>query len=75
MQDMRTIIRQVQDNPRLMGQYGYLSTSEWLMLLLGVGTKSSIAKLADTSCPTIPEAWQRIGPTGQAVVLEAWKEE
>lgn len=73
MQDLAAIIDRVRENPRLLNQYGYLSTSEWLIVCLGVGTKHSIAKLADGRFQTIPEAWQRIGAEGQAIVTEAWE--
>jgi hypothetical protein len=72
MQDMRSIIGQVRENPTLIDQYGYLSTAEWLILCLGVGTKESIAKLG--RYPTIAEAWQRIGYKGQTIVTEIWQE-
>lgn len=73
MQDMRSIIAAVRANPRTLSHHSYMSTSEWLILCLGVGTKASIAKLPP-SYPTIADAWQRIGPTGQAIVTEAWME-
>lgn len=72
MQDMHAIIAQVRETPRLMNQYSYLSTSEWLILCLGVGTKTSIAKLGNRY-PTIADAWQRIGESGQRIVTEAWE--
>lgn len=71
MQDMTAIIDRVRANPRTLSSYGYLSTAEWLILCLGVGTKSSIAKLP-ASYPTIGDAWQRIGEDGQAIVTDAW---
>jgi len=71
MQDMAAIIDRVRANPRTLNNYGYLSTSEWLIVCLGVGTKASIAKLP-ASYPTIGDAWQRIGETGQAIVTESW---
>lgn len=73
MQDMRSIIAQVRANPILVDQYGYLSTSEWLILCLGVGTTDSIVRLPG-QYPTISDAWQRIGPTGQRIVSDAWME-
>lgn len=71
MQNLAAIIQQVRANPRTLNSYGYLSTSEWLILCLGVGTKASIAKLPP-SYPTIGDAWQRIGEDGQAIVTDAW---
>lgn len=71
MQDMNAIIEDVLRHPRRLSSYGYLSTSEWLILCLGVGTKASIAKLP-ASYPTISDAWNRIGETGQRIVTESW---
>lgn len=71
MQDMAAIIDNVRENPRRMSQYGYLSTAEWLILCLGVGTKASIAKLPPVY-PTVADAWRRIGEDGQRIVTDAW---
>lgn len=52
--------------------HGYLSTSEWLCVCLAAGTAESIDRLKGGHYPSVPEAWRRIGPTGQRFVLENW---
>ncbi len=72
MRKLLQIIEAVRENPDALDDYGYLSTSEWLVVCLGVGTPASIARLGDARYPTIPEAWDRIGSSGRAIVTEAW---
>lgn len=71
MQNMHAAIATVKADPSAIDRYGYMSTGEWLILCLGVGTKDSIAKLPP-NYPTIADAWQRIGVSGQQIVTDAW---
>jgi len=68
--DMRSIIAQVRDNPNLIEQYKYLSTSEWLVLCLGIG---DLTKLP-ASFPTISDAWRRIDGYQRTIVTDVWME-
>ncbi|MBC7906898.1 MAG: hypothetical protein H7Y60_09155 [Rhodospirillaceae bacterium] len=72
MRKLLQIIDAVRDNPEALNDYGYLSTAEWLIVCMGVGTPEAIAALKNARYPTIPDAWTRIGSSGQQIVLEAW---
>lgn len=71
-ENLLEIIDEVRAHPRRLDQYDHLSTSEWLIVCLGVGTKASFTQMARRGGATIPTAWARIGAGGQAIVLEAW---
>ncbi|MGC2853923.1 hypothetical protein ACM64Y_00475 [Novispirillum sp. DQ9] len=65
-------IKDVRAKPRRLRAYDFLSTSEWIALCLGVGTKAALAQLPATF-PTAPEAWRRLDAGQRATVLHAWE--
>lgn len=52
--------------------YGYLSTSEWIVLCLAIGTREALADL-QPSYSTLTAAWARLDAGQRATVLHAWE--